>query len=131
MFASHTQDYITPYFLYISITNIIGRPTYSTLTNLKKERKANTGSVTSDLGGGAHGHLGTVLSSEAYSNQLETPYNKPTHTGPLQIPSATSHHEAVRLRDEHNDKMVVFREALNIEKLSNAQLQQAIEKKIL
>ena len=50
---------------------------------MKKKLKANAGSITSDLGGGAHGHLGTVLSTKNYVNLSQTPYNKHTHPGTL------------------------------------------------
>ena len=56
------------------------------------------------------------------------PYNKPTNPGPLQIPPAALHHKAEGLREEHNEKMVVFLEASNIENLLKTQLQQAIAK---
>ena len=84
--------------------------------------KANTGLVISDLGGGAHGHLGTVLSPKEYAKLSSTPYSKSTHPGPLQIPVSTAHHEAVRSREEHNEQIIAFCEALSIKNLLIAQI---------
>ena len=44
-----------------NLTPIRGKPTSETLHKLQNEIKANAKSVYSNLRGGAHGHLGLVL----------------------------------------------------------------------
>ena len=46
-----------------SLTQIHGELTYEGVHKLRKELMVNVQTVHSDLGGGAHGHLGLVLSS--------------------------------------------------------------------
>ena len=50
-------DYTTAYFEFPTVDKIHGEPTYVTLTKLKKQLKANTIAVVSNLGGGYFGHL--------------------------------------------------------------------------
>lgn len=78
-------DYLT-LFPYCTIPKLHGEPTYKTLKALKDKIKANASVVQSDLGGGAHGHLGLVLVPLEYANSSATPYLRPAHPGPLIIP---------------------------------------------
>ena len=49
------------------------------------EIKAKDKSIYSSLGGGAHGHLGLVLTNAQYALISSTPFVYPTHPGPLII----------------------------------------------
>jgi uncharacterized membrane protein YgcG len=65
------SDYQPPncratYFQHLNLTEIDGFPTYATLKTLNTELKANAKSVPSDLGGGAHGHLGMAVTVPIY-----------------------------------------------------------------
>ena len=66
---------------------------------------ANAPSVISNLGGGAHGHLGLVLPSYEYKNITGTTYIKPEHPGELKIDDNTPIYEAIILRERHNEKL--------------------------
>ena len=70
----NTIDYINNSFVYPTLTQIHGYPTFVTLNKLKKQLKLNARSVSSDLGGGMHGHLGLVLTPEDYAQVSQTPY---------------------------------------------------------
>ena len=59
-------DYKKLYFSHPILSKIHGEPTFSSLKILKQELKANASRVTSDLGGGAHGHLGLVFTLVEY-----------------------------------------------------------------
>ena len=87
------------------------------MKTLRKQIKANSGSINCDLGGGKQGHLGLVLPEIDYTKLSTEPYTEQTHPGSLNIPIATAHHEAVRLREKHNEKLYIFCEALNIENI--------------
>ena len=116
MTLSGPVDYAKTYFLHQTLTAIQGEPSYSTLKTLKKELKANSSRVTSDLGGGGHGHLGLVLTPHEYSMISAVIYARPTHPGALIIPAGTTHHEATRLTIEHNENVRVYRETIELEK---------------
>ena len=92
MFASHIQDYIMNYFPYKNNSKNNWITKYTNLTKLQKLLKANAGSVTSDLGGRAHGYLRTEISPDDYAKLSQKPYDKPTHPGLPKIPSSTEHH---------------------------------------
>lgn len=42
------------------------------------------------LGGGCHGHLGLTMTDAEYANVSATPYVRPVHPGPLNIPAITT-----------------------------------------
>ena len=65
--TSTNIDYVENYFEIPILTRIHGEPTYITLKKLKEELCANAAAVTSDLGGGANGHLGLVLPPAEYA----------------------------------------------------------------
>ena len=67
-----------------TLPRIHGKPDYSKLKVLKDLLKANAFRVSSNLGGGAHGHLGLVLTPVEYATVSATPYVCPPHPGPLQ-----------------------------------------------
>ena len=64
--------------------------------------------MTSDLGGGAHGHLGLVLVPAEYAAVSPVPYVRPVHPGALIIPPGTAQHEAHRLCDDHKEAIKLF-----------------------
>ena len=76
---SSNIDYAKTNFDYQVLTKIVGTPTYEDIKKIKDELKANAASVPSDLGGGAHGHLGLVLDATEYVAVTTTPYFRLTH----------------------------------------------------
>ena len=67
------------FFDYPELTKITGEPTLTTLLKMKNELKANAQLVPSTLGGGRHGHLDLVLTTDKYETVAHgTPYIKPT-----------------------------------------------------
>ena len=117
MTMSGPVDYAKTYFIHPTLTTIQGEPDYSTLKVLKKELKANASRVTSDLGGGGHGHLGLVLTAHEYSMISAILYARPVHPGTLTIPAGTTHHEATRLTMEHNEAIRTYRDTIELEKI--------------
>ena len=63
--ANATNIDYTTFFAVKVLPQIHGEPTYVQLKNLKDLLKANAARVTSELGGGAHGHLGLILTPES------------------------------------------------------------------
>ena len=89
---------------------------YSSLKTIKDELKTNAASINFDLGGGADGHLGLVLTLTEYTNVLVIPYVRHTNPPPLVIAPGTAQHEAVQRREEHREARLLFVEITNIEK---------------
>jgi len=73
-------------------------------------------SVSSELGGGAHGHLVLVLTDSEYASITATPYMCPVHPGPLAILVLMVQHAETRMREDHKALIRVFREATDLQK---------------
>ena len=110
-------DYAKTYFSHPTLSKIHGELTYSSLKIMKQELTANASRVTSDLGGGAHGRLGLVLTPIEYFLISVLAYARPLHPGTLQIGAATTHHEATRLTMQHAEEVRIFRETVELEKV--------------
>ena len=126
-----TPNYGTT-FPHQTLTKIHGRPNFLGLRRIEKELTANASSVTSTLGGGAHGHLGLVKSAATYNTITPgTPYVRPALPPPLIIPAGTTQHEAFRLHQEHYAEINKHNETVEVEKLLRKQLQNAIDSQYL
>ena len=101
-------DYISTHFEYPVLTKITDQITYAALKKIKNELKANAGKVQSDLGGGAHGHLGQVLNGVEYTTVSPVPYVMPGHPGPLVIPNGSTQYQIQHLRDQHRENTRVY-----------------------
>ena len=85
-------------------------PTFWSLTMFKKQLKVSAQSVSCNLGGGAHGHIGLFLPPN------DTVYKIPPIPGTLTILCGTVSVEAVRRRDVHLERIYQFREVHDIKK---------------
>ena len=93
---------------------------------LKDEIKTNASSIYSDLGGGAHGHLGLVLTPQEYAHVSAIPYIQLVHPGPLVIPPGTAVGRQKLLCDAHKDACQQFKEMVDLEKVLVKQIVQAV-----
>ena len=59
------------------------------------------------------------------------PYVFPAHQGALQIPAGMAQHEAIRLRDEHKERIRVYREALGVQHALIKQIVAAVDEEYL
>ena len=118
-------DYRNTNFEYSTLTKITGQPNYILLKKIKDELTANATSVSSNLGGGANGHLGLVLNDAEYATISGTPYVRPVHPGPL--PALTGPQYARQeAREDHKEAIRRFRESENVDKALKKQLAEAI-----
>ena len=118
-------DYINSVFEFPTLTKIIGKPTYESLTTIKNQLKANAGKVQCELGGGAHGHLGLILSDAEYALVSPTPYIRPIHPGP-NVPVGVTQVENTNLRAQYNESLRLFRETNAVEEALITQLSNAL-----
>ena len=103
--SGSSVDYCSIYFAFPNLTPINGEPNSDILIKLKNQLKANASSVPSNLGGGAHGHLGLVLSPATYAMVANTPFVQPAHPGPLAIPPGTTGPMATVLCEKHVENL--------------------------
>ncbi len=69
-------------FPHLHLTQIDGKPTATTVTQLRKEVYANAPAIHSDGGGGNNGFLGIVMEAPAYLQRAGTAFLLPIHPGP-------------------------------------------------
>ena len=112
---AYTVNYRDTHFDRANLTPICGEPTYETVHKLWNEVKANARSVYSHLCGGTHGYLGLVLTAAQYADISTTVFTRPSHTGPLAIPSAATVVQRSTLQDAHIEDLQVFREVMGVE----------------
>ena len=109
-------NYVDNYFQIPVLTRIHGEPTFETLKNLRNQVKANAGSVSTHLGGGALGYLGLLLSPAEYNRIAPgTPFIRPGNPGVLNVPPGTAQHAALRMREDHAEALRVYHECLDVE----------------
>ena len=114
--SSTNVDYVNNFFEHPELTRIAGRPSYQTLTVMRRELKANACSVYSNLGGGAHGHLFLVTTPQQFAMVSNVPFVRPNHPGPLVIPHGTNQAMAGILRDQHAEAQRQFQEVQGVER---------------
>ena len=108
-----TRPHVTNYsklFEIASPPRIYGEPDYERLKKLKDILKSNASRITSELGGGGHGHLGLILSANEYTGVSNVPYIRPVHPGQLDIPAGTTQHASNTLRDQHKENIALYHE---------------------
>ena len=120
-------DYRSNYFEHATLTKIHGEPTYDTLQRLHNELKSNATAVPTTLGGGAHGHLGLVVSPARYALVSNVPYVRPPPPGMLILPPNVTDQVAMIHRDNHAEHVRVFREVTAVEKALLQQIVAAVE----
>lgn len=127
MSAINAVNYKELYFENPELTRITGEPSFDSLHTLLNELKANAMSVHSNLGGGAHGHLGLVIPPNAYALVSNTPFDRPVHPGVLNIPANATGHVIKALSTAHKKELRVFHEVRGVERALIQQLVVAIE----
>ena len=121
-------------FEYPELSRIIGEPTTASLITLLAEVRDNTGSVQTDLEGGAHGHLGLVCTAQTY--QVLVPaaelYIRPENPGRLVLAEAgLTQYQIAQAREEHEESTRLFREVNGVEHTLLQQIVSAVEPKYL
>ena len=124
-------DYRNTAFEIANLTKIHGEPTFESIRTLQREININAQCVHSELGGGAHGYLGLVLTPQEYALHSNAAYRRPPHPGPLVIPAGTTQHMANTMREQHRERLRVFREVQGIDQALRQQIATAIEPQYL
>ena len=120
-------NYKESFFEHTELTPIIGRPNYKSLHRLHQEIKTNAMTVHSNLGGGAFGYLGLVMTPSEYAFISPVPFVKPIYPGPLTIPPGLSVYKARQLATDHKEILRLFHESRGVERALLQQLVAAID----
>ena len=131
MASTPSVDYRNNFFEIANLTRIHGEPTFESIRTLQHEILINAQCVHSDLGGGAHGHVGLVLRPQEYALHSNAAYRRPTHPGPLIVPAGTTNHMLNTLREQHRERVRVFQEVEGIKQALRQQIVTAIEPQYL
>ena len=113
------------------LTKIQGEPTADSLILLKRELKAKTSSVYSNICGGTHGHLFLVISLTQFKLLSNAAFIRPLHPGPLTIPNGTTADMSVVVKYQYNEQLRFFREVNGVEKALISQILSAINAQLL
>ena len=124
-------NYKGAFFEQANITPIRCEPVFETLRKLWNKIKSDAKSVYSNRKGGAHGHLGLVLTYSQYSLISPTPFVYPTHPGPLIITDGTTAHENSNMRIAHTEELRLFREVTGVEQALVQQIVSTVEESYL
>ena len=98
---------------------------------MKNQLKVNMFAFTSDLGGGANGHLGFVCTPLDYANISFIPYVQPVYPGLLTILENVAQHAATRLQEDHKESLRQYRETVDVKNALTKQIVQANDPKYL
>ena len=119
------------FFDYPELSKISGEPTLGSLMTLCNELKANAQSVTTTLGGGANGHLGLVLSAQAYEQIAPgTPYIRPV-LPEMDIDNNDTRYILAQKRLDYDTDLALYREFVAMERILIQQIVNAIDGKFL
>ena len=117
-------DYANTCFQYPVLDKIHGQPSFESLKNLKKQLKTNSQCVGDP---NAFGYLGLVLPQAEFTRIANTQFTPPADPGTFTVPPFTAVNEAMRLQEEHKERVRVFRECSNVEKALLKQVVAALE----
>ena len=120
-------------FPHTSLPEVGEEPTYNELVAIRNALKQNYASIPTQLGGGAYGYLGGLLSAEEYELLAPgTPFTAPPHPGPQPvIEHATTAVVSSNTLRVFSEAMREWREWSNLERASKKQLQAALPKALL
>lgn len=133
MTLTNDIDYKNHVFEFPELSRIVGEPSTATLITLLNEVKSNAMSVHSDLGGGANGHLGLVVSPATYQTLVPgaPAYVRTTNPGRYTITGRETQPQITQRRAEHAEQVRAFKEVLGVERALLQQIVSAIEPKYL
>ena len=113
----NSSNYRQTHFQIKTPTKITGEPTFDQLHTLHSQLKINAQCIHSSRGGGAHGHLGLVLSAVDYQQLTLTPFICLVDPGDFILPTnanLTVDQIAV-LRENHKSLREQFEKVDNVE----------------
>ena len=113
---SNNKDFKNTHFAYRELSKIQGDLSLASFLTIRNEIKANAQSVHTTLGGGAHGHLGLVVTQQVYDTIAPgTPYRRPV-LPTLQARPTDTQYVIAQKRHQYAEDMQLFRETNAVER---------------
>ena len=130
-YSNKNEDFKNTHFDYPELSRIVGEPTLGALLTLRNQIKANAQTVETTLGGGAHGHLGLVVSAIVYEAIDGTvPYERP-QLPVLDIQPTDTQYQIAQQRHQYSEDLQQYRDVQAMERTIIQQIVAAIEPKYL
>ena len=106
---------------------LVGRPEHASLNELKQLLYENAASVQSALGGGAHGHLGLLISNARHFTLTGENFVPPLNPGSTpNIPNGSTGPQIARIVETHKAELKVFQTFRNVDNALKQQLTSAV-----
>ena len=120
------------YFKHAALTRITGNPKYADLQSMYRECKANAQSVPCNLGGGANGHLGLIISANAYNTIAPgTAYIRPTNPAPFVPGNNATGPQIAEGNRLFNEATRLFQETNQLERTIQNQIAAALDPTVM
>jgi hypothetical protein len=111
-----------------TLPRILGEPDYANISGMIERLYGNAASLPSPLGGGAHGHIGILMSVPLYATLSATNYIDPTDPGATpHFPARATDAARDTIRHAHTEKRRVFENHNNMDDALKAQVIDSVE----
>jgi hypothetical protein len=124
--ASTSVDGITADFPKPVLGQIHGEPTREALIDMHKLLCTNAASVTTNLGGGNHGHLALLMTAKEYLEETEKVFVVPTNPGD-DPPTTIKPEDQASANDKFKRQQRAFEKYHNADKALKKQIEHAVE----
>ena len=109
MMSYNTNHYRDLYFDHKNLPRISGEPIFASLHKILLELKANTVSVPSTLGGGAHSFIGIILYDPTYATLVPmTSFIIPVPPDFLRVAERGTQYQIVLAKTVHDEATQIF-----------------------
>jgi len=127
---STSVDGITADFPHPILKKIHGEPTRKEIVELHKKLCENAAAVTSNLGGGKHGHLALILSDKDFLEEAKHAFEAPKNPGD-DPPTTTKPEDQPSVNDRHKRQQRIFEKYGNTDKALKKQIEATVEEDFL
>ena len=123
-----SADDIVAKFTVKTLPSIIGEPNYESINNMVQTLYGNAATLATTLGGGAHGHIGIIMTNALYATLTATPYTAPIDPGVLPIiPLNATIAVRENLRVEHKEERRIYDNHINMDDALKGQVVDTID----
>jgi hypothetical protein len=99
-----------------TIPTINREPDYETINTMVQTLYGNTASLATTTGGGAHGHIGLIMTPALSSTLTDTPYMTPIDPGILpNIPQNATVAQREHIRTQHKEARRIYDTHINMD----------------
>lgn len=106
-----------------NIPSITGEPNYASINDMVQMLYGNAASLSTTIGGGAHGHIGLLMTPALYATLSATPYIPPPDPGPTPIhANNASNNVRETARLNHKEARRIFDNNANMDDAIKAQI---------